>query len=135
LHNNNGVPEYSGTPFGYKNYAKQKNTMNKVTDKKSFNEKVLSGSGLQIVKFYAEWSGPCQMMVPIYNELDSMYNSVASFYRIDVEEAPLLKKELGVIEMPTILFYRNGVVIDFVSGLISKNSLITKLENVLNNKK
>ena len=113
----------------------KKNTMNKVTDKKSFNEKVLSGPGLQIVKFYAEWSGPCQMMVPIYDELAGMYNSAASFYKIDIEDAPLLKKELGVIEMPTILFYRNGVVIDFVSGLISKNSLIAKLENVLNNKK
>ena len=109
--------------------------MNKITDKKSFNEKLLSGPGLQVVKFYAEWSGPCQMMLPIYNELASMYNSAASFYRVDVEEAPLLKKELGVMEMPTILFYRNGVVIDFVTGLIPKNSLIAKLENVLNNKK
>lgn len=109
--------------------------MNKITDKKSFSEIVLRGTGLQIVKFYAEWSGPCQMMLPIYDELAGMYNSVASFYKIDVEDAPLLKKELGVIEIPTILFYREGVVIDFVTGLISKNSLIAKLENVLNNKK
>jgi thioredoxin-like negative regulator of GroEL len=73
-------------------------------------------------------------MVPIYKELDSMYNSTASFYRIDVEEVPLLKKELGVIEMPTILFYLNGAVIDFVSGLASRNSLIAKFENLLNKK-
>jgi thioredoxin 1 len=111
----------------------KKNTMTLVTNKKIFKEKVLSGPGLQVVKFYAEWSGPCQMMMPIYNELANMYNSAAAFYRIDVEAAPLLKKELGVIEMPTILFYKNGVVVDFVSGLISKNSLIAKLENVLNN--
>ena len=109
--------------------------MTKVKDKKGFNEKVLSGSGLKIVKFYAEWSGPCQMMTPVYNELANMYSSAAAFYRIDVEEAPLLKKELGVIEMPTILFYMNGVVIDFVSGLTSRNSLIAKLENLLNNKR
>jgi thioredoxin 1 len=109
--------------------------MTKVKDKKGFTEQVLIGPGLKIVKFYADWSGPCQMMLPVYDELAGMYSSAASFYRIDVEDAPLLKKELGVIEMPTILFYRNGVVIDFVSGLISKNSLITKLENVLSNKK
>ena len=108
-------------------------TMTLVTDKKIFKEKVLNGTGLQIVKFYADWSGPCQMMLPIYNELAGMYNSSAAFYRIDVEVAPLLKKELGVIEMPTILFYKNGVVVDFVSGLISKNSLIAKLENELSN--
>lgn len=109
--------------------------MNKVTDKKSFSEMVLHGSGLKIVKFYTDWSGPCQMMLPIYDELASKYNSVAGFYQVDVEEAPLLKKELGVTDMPTILFYKNGVVVDFVNGLISKNSLIAKLENVLNNKK
>ncbi len=109
--------------------------MNKVTDKKSFKEEVLSGPGLKIVKFYAEWSGPCQMMTPVYNELASMYNSAAAFYRVDVEEVPSLKKELGVIEMPTILFYLNGVVIDFVSGLTSRNSLIAKLENLLNTKR
>lgn len=107
--------------------------MIKVTDKKSFNEKVINGTGLQIVKFYAEWSGPCQMMTPIYKELENMYSSAASFYRIDIEEAPVLKKELGVIEMPTILFYINGSVVDFASGLISRNSLIAKLENLLNN--
>lgn len=106
-----------------------------ITDKKSFSDKVLNGQGLQVVKFYADWSGPCQMMTPIYNELANMYNSAASFYRVDIEEAPILKKELGVIEMPTILFYMNGVVIDFVSGLASRNSLIAKLENVINNKR
>lgn len=109
--------------------------MTEVKDKKAFNEKVLNGTGLQVVKFYADWSGPCQMMVPLYNELASMYSGSAAFYRVDVEEAPALKKELGVIEMPTILFFLNGVVVDFVNGLASRNSLIAKLENLLNNKR
>jgi len=78
--------------------------MQKITDRKSFNEKLLEGQGLQIVKFYADWSGPCQMMLPVYGDLAGMYSSAASFYLVDVEEAPLLKKELGVIEIPTILF-------------------------------
>lgn len=109
--------------------------MTKVTDKKSFSEKVLNGRGLQVVKFYADWSGPCQMMVPIYKELANMYGGSAAFYRVDVEDAPQLKKELGVMEMPTILFYMNGVVVDFVNGLASRNALIAKLENALNNKR
>lgn len=104
-----------------------------VKDKKEFKEKIINNPGLKIVKFYAEWSGPCQMMMPIYNELANVYNSVAAFYRIDVEKLPMLKKELGVMEIPTILFYKNGVVVDFVNGMISKYSLIAKLENALNN--
>ncbi len=112
-----------------------KKTMTEVKDKKGFTEKVLSGRGLQIVKFYADWSGPCQMMKPIYDELASNYSNAASFYRVDIEEAPMLKKELGVIEMPTILFYMNGTVVDFVNGLASRNSLIAKMENLLNAKR
>lgn len=106
-----------------------------LTDKRSFTERVLNGAGLQVVKFYAEWSGPCQMMTPVYHELSTMYNGSASFYCVDIEQTPILKKELGVIEMPTILFYLNGEVVDFVIGLSSKNSLIAKLENVLNKKR
>ncbi len=107
--------------------------MKQVKDKKEFNEKVINGPGLRVVGFYADWSGPCQMMLPIYDELVRMYNGAAAFYQVDVEVAPLLKTELGVIEMPTILFYKNGVVVDFVSGLISKNSLIAKFEKLLIN--
>jgi thioredoxin 1 len=112
----------------------KKNNMKIVTDKKSFTEKVLNEQGIQVVKFYADWSGPCQMMAPIYKELSAYYSSSVGFFTVDVEESPMLKAELGVIELPTILFYKNGTVIDFVNGMISKNALIAKLENALNQK-
>ncbi len=108
--------------------------MKVVTDKKDFTEKVLNEQGIKVVKFYAEWSGPCQMMAPIYKELSAYYNSSVGFFTVDVEEAPMLRTELGVIELPTILFYKNGAVIDFVNGMISKNALIAKLENAVNQK-
>jgi len=106
--------------------------MIKISDKQTFTEKVLEGSGLRIVRFCAEWSGPCQMMAPIYQEIFSMYKKSASFYRIDIDEAPLLKKEFGITELPTILFYKNGVVIDFAVGMISRDELIAKLVKLLN---
>jgi thioredoxin 1 len=106
---------------------KRENNMIKITDMKAFTDKILSGSGLQIVRFCTEWSGPCQMMAPIYHEMFSMYKKSASFYRIDIDEAPLLKKEFGITELPTILFYKNGTVIDFAVGLISREALIEKM--------
>ena len=112
----------------------KKGNMKIVTDKKSFTEKVLNEQGLRVVKFYADWSGPCQMMAPIYKELSANYSSSVGFFTVDVEESPLLKAELGVIELPTILFYKNGTVIDFVNGMISKNALIAKIENAINQK-
>lgn len=105
--------------------------MIKITDKKMFSEKILNGTGLQIVRFCAEWSGPCQMMVPIYMEMVGLYKKSATFYRIDIDEAPILKKEFGITELPTILFYKKGAVIDFAVGLISRDELIAKMEKLV----
>ena len=105
--------------------------MIKITDKKAFGEKVLKGKGLQIVRFCAEWSGPCQMMAPIYLEIVNVYKESACFYKIDIDEAPLLKKQFGIVELPTILFYKNGNMIDFAMGLISREGLIAKMEKSL----
>jgi thioredoxin 1 len=104
--------------------------MIKIADKQTFTEKILEGTGLQIVRFCSEWSGPCQMMAPIYQELVGMFKKSASFYRIDIDESPLLKKEFGITELPTILFYKKGAVIDFAIGLISRDELITKMEKL-----
>lgn len=105
--------------------------MIKITNKKVFTEKILDGRGLQVVRFCAEWSGPCQMMGPIYEEMFSLYKKSVSFYRIDIDESPLLKKEHGIIELPTILFYKNGNVIDFAVGLISRDVLFRKMEKLV----
>ncbi len=105
-----------------------------INSKNKFEEKILNKTGIQVVKFYASWSGPCQMMAPVYKELSLYYSSEVSFFMVDVEASPLLKKEFGVNELPTILFYKNGAIIDFVNGMISKNTLIAKIENIINQK-
>lgn len=104
----------------------------KVAGKKDFTEKILNSKGLQVVKFYADWSGPCQMMAPICKELSISYGGIVNFFKVDVEALPLLKKEFGVNDLPTILFYKNGILIDFVNGVIAKNAMIAKMENLLN---
>ena len=105
--------------------------MIKITDKKAFGEKVLKGKGLQIVRFCAEWSGPCQIMGPIYEEMFTLYKGAASFYKIDIDEAPLLKELLSIAELPTILMYKNSVIVEVIVGLIARDSLIARLEKVI----
>jgi thioredoxin 1 len=105
--------------------------MIKISDNRAFTEKIVNGSGLQIVRFCAEWSGPCQMMVPIYLEMVGMYKKLATFYKVDIDEAPLLKIEFGITELPTILFYKNGTVSDFAVGLISRDELLAKMERLI----
>ena len=105
--------------------------MTKIIDKKEFTEKVLNGSGLSIVRFCAAWSGPCQIMGPIYEDMSIHYKHAASFYMVDIDEVPELKIALGITELPTILFYKNAVIVDFVIGLMARKSLIEKIETVL----
>jgi thioredoxin 1 len=106
--------------------------MIKIKNKNKFEKKILNGTGLQVVRFCAVWSGPCQIMGPLYTDISEIYKDKISFYKIDVDEAPLLKDKLGVNELPTILFYKNGVVIDLIVGLLSRELLIEKMENLLN---
>jgi len=98
-----------------------------ITEVEVFDRQVINGDGLKIVRFCATWSGPCQIMGPIYEEMSSVYKNSASFYQIDIDKVPLLKKEFGIIELPTILFFQNQVIIDFIIGLISREALIEKL--------
>ena len=105
--------------------------MNRTVTQKNFKEQVMQKRGLSIVQFFAEWSGTCQMMLPVYDELSNSYSSRASFYSVNIDEEPALKEEYGIIELPTVLFFKNGNVIDFVAGVVSKNAFIAKLENTV----
>jgi len=105
--------------------------MTEITKAEVFNRIILKGDRLKIVIFCAEWSGPCHIMGPIYEEMSSIYENSAAFYQIDIDKVPLLKKELGVTELPTILFYREGKVIDSMAGLIFRGLLIEKLEKTI----
>ena len=105
--------------------------MIRVITKKEFKKEVLQGQDLSIVQFKIEWSGACQIISPIYHEVAASYNQQANFFSVDVENEKGLDEEYGVMELPTILFFHKGQVVDHVKGLTPKNVLITKIENAL----
>ena len=84
-----------------------------------------------MVHFRTDWSGACHIIAPVYEELSKSYKGMADFFSIDVEQETGIGTELGVREIPTILFFRDGKVVDHVVGLIPKNILITKIEHAL----
>jgi thioredoxin 1 len=102
-------------------------------DKEQFKTTVMeSESGhLSLVQFKTEWSGACQIIAPVYEELCKCYHGIADFFSIDVEQESGMEKEYGVLELPTILFFKNGELIDHVIGLTPRNALILKIENAL----
>jgi thioredoxin 1 len=105
--------------------------VNKTIGKKEFRSQVVESIHLNLVQFKTEWNGACQLVSMIYEDLAKVYQGTANFFTVDVEEEILLGKEYGINEIPTILFFKSGKVVDYATGLIPKNVLITKIENAL----
>lgn len=99
--------------------------------RKDFKKEVIDCRSLTLVQFTLEWSGACQIISPIYEELASSYRGQAKFVTVDVEKERGIDNEYGVMELPTILFFKSGKVIDHVKGLTPKNVMIGKIENAL----
>ena len=100
-------------------------------DQKNFKNEVIESIELAIVQFKSEWSGACQIIAPVYEELARHYEGTANFFITDIETDTSLEKEYGICEVPTILFFKDGIIIDHSIGLTSKNTLIEKIENAL----
>lgn len=105
--------------------------MYKQVSKQDFNKEVIESMALVIVQFKKNWNGACQIIEPVYTDLANMYKGIVRFYAVDVETESDLEKEYGVMELPTILFFKGGQVIDHAIGLTPKNVLISKIENAI----
>jgi thioredoxin 1 len=110
---------------------KKSKAMTKEITKTNFRNEVIDSMTLALVHFKKEWSGACQIISPVYEELARSYKGQARFFSVDVEKETSLPEEYGIIEIPTILFFKTGQVVDHVKGLAPKNVLISKIENAL----
>jgi thioredoxin 1 len=105
--------------------------MNRQLRKEDFRKEVIESMVISLVQFRKEWNGASQIIEPVYNELANSYNGVVNFYTVDVEIENGLDKEYGVTDIPTILFFKRGKLIDHAVGLTPKNVLISKIENAI----
>lgn len=102
--------------------------MNKTVNKTNFKKEVLDSKELVLVQFKKEWNGASQIIAPVYSDLAESYKAMVRFFTVDIEKEQGLDSEYGVMEIPTILFFKNGEIIDHVVGLTPKNMLIAKIE-------
>ena len=84
-----------------------------------------------VVDFWATWCGPCRMIAPIVEELAKEYDGKINVGKCDVEERDELAAEFGIRNIPTLLFFKNGQVVDKMVGAVSKAKLQEKFESIL----
>jgi thioredoxin 1 len=84
-----------------------------------------------IIDLWAEWCGPCRMVGPIVEELSKEYEGKAIVGKLDVDSNPITTGKFSVRNIPTILFMKNGEIVDKQVGAVPKSVLVGKLEKLL----
>ena len=101
-----------------------------LTDK-TFNQKVSARANLVVVAFWARWSGAWHMMTPILEQLEVAFDGSIKIYKIDVDRNLRSKDDYGVRSTPTLLFFKQGAVVDRITGVVSRKELVDKLDSLL----
>ena len=84
-----------------------------------------------VVDFWAEWCGPCRMVAPVVEELSKDYEGKAIVGKVDVDANNEISAKYGIRNIPTILFIKNGEVVDKQVGAAPKAALAEKLDKLL----
>jgi thioredoxin 1 len=103
-----------------------------VTDE-TFASSIEQSKGLMIVDFWAVWCGPCRMIAPIMEQLADEYaDRGVTVGKLDVDHNPRTAAQFAVRSIPSILFFKDGKLVDTVVGAVPKPALVQRLEQHLN---
>ncbi len=97
----------------------------------NFQKEVLESEVPVLVDFYADWCGPCKMMAPVVAQLAEEYADRCKVGKCNIDDEMDLANQYKILSIPTIMIFKNGKPEETIVGVVSKNDLVSKLEQVL----
>ena len=96
----------------------------------NFEELVNAGKPM-VLDFWAEWCGPCRMVSPIIDELATEYEGKVTIGKMDVDNNNDVVTQFGIRNIPTVLFFKDGKLVDKQVGAAQKSAFVAKIDALL----
>jgi thioredoxin 1 len=100
-------------------------------DDTTFDAEVVQAAGAVLVDFSAAWCAPCKKLEPVVDELAGDYDGRLKVVKVDVDRAPGIAAKFAVMSVPTLILFRDGQVMDQVTGLVPKRAIAQRVDKVL----
>ena len=94
-------------------------------------EQVLKSSSVVVVDFWATWCGPCRMLAPTVEEVSELMEGKAVVAKCNVDEVREVAMKYRIMSIPTIIYFKNGEVVDKTVGVVSKEDIVSKINSLL----
>ena len=105
--------------------------MGKYIELTNDNFEATTKEGVSLVDFWAPWCGPCRMIAPVIEELAEEFDGKANICKVNTDEQTDLSTQFGVRSIPTIVFMKDGEVVDTMVGASSKQAFADKINSLL----
>lgn len=99
--------------------------------RQEFDQSIITKGKITIIHFIATWSGKCQLSIPAFEKLSNLYESKAGFYTVDIEKNAKMVNTYHINELPHVLFFKNGELVDQAIGNVPAGLLEKKIQKII----